>query len=189
MTEAECRKAVAVLLGAYPSVRIERVTAFAYERMLADLPYPVVNAAIERLLATSKFMPTVAEIRATCLALSHGEQRAAGEAWGDVLKALRRYGVYRTPGRDFEFEDPVVAECVRALRWDEICNSEFIQADRARFIALYDQLAAKNRTLQLSEGLPAMQRLRATQERDRQAVSAGDAVANVIALLPGKDEG
>ncbi len=163
MNQAEAKKLVAVLLGAFPQSRISQMTPEIYERMLADLDYPAANAAVERLLATAKFMPTIAEIRETALAIAVGEQKPGGSAWGGVLKAISAEGVYRVPGKDFVFSDPVTARCVAALGWENLCNSENQAADRARFIELYERLAVHERRKQLSEGLPAMQRYRSLQ--------------------------
>ncbi len=172
MTKAEVAKLVAVMVAAFPNAKVTADTSSVYERMLADLDYPVANAAVERLLATCKFMPTVAEIREAGLTLHSGEIAAGGEAWGSVLDAIGAQGVYRLPGTDFGFRDPVTARCVSALGWEELCNSENQTADRARFIELYDKLAATERRGQLSEGLPAMQRFRALQESKRQEIAA-----------------
>ena len=161
MTDVEVRKLVAVLMGAFPAIRTAPNTAAVFERMLCDLDYAAANAAIERLLATSRFMPSVAEIREATLALTAGEQRPGGDGWGDVLDAVSRFGIYRVPGADFQFEDSVVAHCVRQLGWEEICNSENQVADRARFIELYERHAKIDRQRQLSDSLPAMQRFRA----------------------------
>ena len=174
MTEAQVTKLVAVLAAAYPAAKGDAGTVAAYQRMLGDLDYPAANAAVEKLLATSKWLPTIAEIREATLALSAGEIRPGGEAWGDVLKAIRRFGYMRTPGRDFQFEDPVILETVKAMSWQELCTSENQVADRARFIELYDKLAATRRRSQLSEHLPAMQRFRALQEQQRKQVASGD---------------
>jgi hypothetical protein len=177
MTEAQVHKLVAVLAASFPAARGDAGTIAAYQRMLADLDYPAANAAVERLIATSKRLPTVAEVRDAVLALTAGEARNGGEAWGDVLKAIRRYGYMRTPGVDFHFDDPVVANTVRALSWQELCSSENAVADRARFIETYDQLAVRHRRAQLSDGLPAMQRFRALQASQQQAeLAAGEAV-------------
>lgn len=172
MTKAEAAKLVAVLLASYPNTPQARVsssgqtvqTSEVYERMLADLEYPTANAAVERLLATSRFMPTVAEIRDACMDLIHGDQRAGGEAWGECVKAISRWGIYRVPGVDFMFSDPLVARCVAALGWQNLCNSENQAADRARFIELYDRLAVGARRDTNTNQLPAAQRLRALQE-------------------------
>jgi hypothetical protein len=193
MTKLEIKKLVAVLVASYPASKITDESVGVYERMLADLDYPAANAAVERLLATSKWLPTVAEIRESTLALTVGEIRAGGEAWGDVLRAMRRYGYVRTPGKefDFDFDDPAVAETVKSMNWTELCSSGNVVADRARFIELYDQLAARSRRLQLSEGLPAMQRFRAIQAAQRKELEPGQAqsIGKLIRLvLPGGDE-
>lgn len=161
MTELQGKKLVASLIAAYPTSKITDDSAAVYTRMLLDLDYETASAAIARLVATSKFPPSIAEIREATLTLNVGEQRPGGEAWGEVLKAIGRYGYMRMPGADFQFDDPVVAECVAALKWRELCDSENQEADRARFIDLYDKLAGQQRRKQLSEGLPAMQRFRA----------------------------
>lgn len=163
MTDLQTKKLVAVLLAAYPNNKVTDETVGAYVRMLGDLEYQAASAAVERLIATSKFLPSIAEIRETTLTLYTGEQRPGGDAWGSVLTVIGRYGYMRTPGVDFQFEDPVIGECVRALNWRELCDSENQEADRARFIELYDKLASHNRRRQLSEGMPAMQRFRALQ--------------------------
>lgn len=190
MTEAETKKLIAVLMGAFPTTRSTETTLAIYERMLADLDYAVANAAVERLLATAKFLPTIAEIREACMALSTGERRPGGDAWGEVLQAIRRYGYVRVPGKDFTFRDPVVAQCVAALGWTELCNSENVHADRARFIELYDKLAATERTRQLADGLPALKRLQAARPdmpAGRVTATLSEAIAR-LQLVKGDDE-
>lgn len=163
MTEPQALKLVAVLLAGFPTTKASPETVQVYARMLADLEYVVANAAVERLTATSKWFPAVAEVREACMALAVGEPAAGGDAWGAVLAAIRHWGAYRTPGKDFEFPDPLVLHCVRSLGWQELCRSENQVADRARFVELYDQLAASHRTRALADDLPALKRLRAAQ--------------------------
>lgn len=167
MTDIETQQVVSLLLAAFPSARLDaeaaRATAVVYRRMLADLDAGIARAAIERLIATCKWFPTVAEIREACAALTAGPRRAGGEAWGDVRRAISRYGYSREPGRDFAFEDPLVAKAVSALGWGAICSSENEVADRARFIELYDKLARDNRAEVVSGSLPAVRHLREMQ--------------------------
>lgn len=186
MTDTEVRKIVAVLMGAFPGARITQETTAVYERMIRDLEYPLANAAVERLLATCKFMPTVAEIRETALALAVGEQKPGGEAWGKVLALVARYGSYREPGKDFEIADPVLRKSIASLGWREICLSENQAADRARFIELYDKLAVQERRKQASDSLPAMQRwreLQSKQEARLEERTGSQPVGKLLAML------
>lgn len=196
MTQAEAAKLVAVMLAAFPQSKATAQTSQVYERMLADLDYPSANAAVERLLATARFMPSIAEIRETAMAITVGEQKPGGEAWGVVLKAIAHEGYMRVPGRDFVFSDPVTARCVAAMGWENLCNSENSHADRARFTDLYDRLAVQERRKQLSEGLPAMQRFRTLQAAQAEhrriertgTTGAGDAMGKVLALVPKSEQ-
>lgn len=177
MKASEAGRLVGAVLVAYPTVRLteqqQTTMVELYISTLADLTYEHCNVALLTLIKTAKFMPTVAEIRGAALELAHGPVRAGGEAWGDVVQALRRYGLQRSPGVDFTFADPVVARCVKALTWGELCRSENVIADRARFVELYDRLASEVRREQQAPELAA-----ARQRREVAGPQAVGALAN-----------
>ena len=179
MSPMQAAKLVAILIAAYPNsrsaVRDIDATSALYERMLADLDVNVATAAVERILATSKFLPSIAEIREAALAVSVGGKRAGGEAWGDVIAAIGKFGQYRTP----EFADALVEKTVRAFGWREICQSENQQADRARFIELYDRLASSARTESIVAGLPSGERYKRLREGGASTLS--EAVGKLLA--------
>ncbi len=159
MTTVEVRKLVAMIFAAFPGTRSSPATAEIYERMLLDQDSAIAAAAVERLLATSKFMPTIAEVREACLVVGIGDTKQGGEAWGDVLRLIGRYGAYRAPGSDFEIADPIALRCVQALGWQQLCASDEPTADRARFIDLYDRLATSERKEKNTSELPNQKRL------------------------------
>lgn len=162
VTAPEVAKLVAVLMAALPGAHVGPQTSAVYERMLADLDFETARVAVEQVLATWRYasmLPSVAEIRDRVMALKHGEVSAGGEAWGLVQRAIASRGRNRTPGVDFELE-PVALETVRALGWVNLCSSETPAADRARFIELYDQLAARGRREVVVRTLPATAQLR-----------------------------
>lgn len=188
MTQVEIKKLVAVLMAAFPSSKLTPETSGIYERMLADLEYPATNAAVEQLLATSKWVPTVAEIRERALDLLGGERKSGIEAWGEV-RAIRS-----PREREAEGVDATAWGCLKALgmlAWDVVFRAgqptdrwrvvigENEPADRARFVELYDQLASKQRRHALTDGLPATQRFRALQA----AKSEPKRLADVIPML------
>lgn len=175
MTDLQAKRLVAALAAAFTNNKLTDDSIRVYVSMLSDLDFDAANAGIARLVATAKFPPTIAEIREATLAMASGEVRAGGDAWGDLLKAVARWGRNRQPGKDFHFEDPVVAEVVAALNWRELCDSEHPEAARARFIQLYDKLAANRRRSEQSESLPAVQRYRALQDERRSDLPSGEA--------------
>lgn len=189
MTEVEAQKLVTVIATVFSS-QLSRMsdtqqadTQRIYRQFMADLDYAACNAAVANLIATAKFLPTIAEIRAATFDLAHGQRRAGGDAWGDVRHAIGQYGSYRMPGRDFQFDDPVTARAVSALGWRDLCLSESQVADRARFIELYDKLAGDARQSALTNTLPAMKRYRelhaATSDAPRGTSSIGEALAKL----------
>ncbi len=151
MTSAECREVLKLLGAAYPNQRQRmsdddvRAMAAVYTAGLADLELSRVRAAVERLVKSSKWIPTIAEIREAAVDVTHGACIPGGQAWGQCLGLIRRYGSHRYPGIDFAVDDPLLHATIRAFGWLDLCQSINQPADRARFIELYDQLAKSER--------------------------------------------
>lgn len=154
MTTDEMEGVFNLILASWPTQRQKLAEdditwmAEAYSAGLTDLEFAVARAAVIRVQQTSKWLPTVAEIREAAGVVKYGHTRSGGEAWGDVHIKIRRYGWNRPPGAEWQFEDPIVAECVAALGWLDICEtagSAGGKADRARFIDMYDILADRQR--------------------------------------------
>jgi hypothetical protein len=141
MKAIEAAKLVAFLAAAYRDSKFTEDASKVYEALLADLDFATAQEAVVRLISTSKWLPTIAEIRATAADIKHGPVRSGGEAYGDVLAEIRRTGAWGAPS----FKDPLVAECVRLMTWRGLCLGENEASDRARFIELYDNLAARER--------------------------------------------
>ena len=148
MTPKEAIKVVGVLCAVYPAARMTEATIEIYESLLQELEFDVARAAVERLVRTSKFLPTVAEILEAAAENTLGPQRTGVEAWGDVMKAIRRFGYIELP----TFDDPIVTECVRVMGWRNLCLNDVPESvDRARFSELYADLQKKQRARDVSE--------------------------------------
>jgi hypothetical protein len=130
-----------LLLGAYPNAKTSASTSQVYETMLGDLEASAARAAVQRLIGLSKWMPTVAEIRAAAADLQHGALRSGADAWLDVMSAVRREGYCGEP----KFEDAIVTSLVERWGWRTICLEGGLESDRARFIEAYDSLARQSR--------------------------------------------
>lgn len=146
MTQAESIELVTKLFASYIDSRPSEENADAYSYMLRDLDYPLARAAVQKLIATSKFLPSIAEIRAAALDEQNGPKRLGLEAWGDVTSEIRRVGAYGAP----EFADEIAAECVRQMGWRRLCHGTNDAADRARFVELYEGLTQRHRQIAVS---------------------------------------
>lgn len=147
MTQTEVSKLVAVLAAHYPTAKLSRDNLMAYERALADLDYQLAQSAVERIVRTSRFFPSIAEIREACTLKTTGPTRTGVEAYAELMLAVRRHG--RTYGEEEapKFKDPIIAKCLGIWgSWNSLCNSPTDDAaGRARFVELYDSLAKSQR--------------------------------------------
>ncbi|TAK10581.1 MAG: hypothetical protein EPO32_14710 [Anaerolineae bacterium] len=146
MKPSETSKLLAIMAAAYPSAQLADETAFVYASTLGDLEFESVRAAVCRLIATHKFLPTVAEIREEEADLRVGPARAPGEAWGELLQEIHHTGYMGTPS----FRDPLVAQIVRSWGWRALCCEGELVSDRARFLELYAELQRRHRATVVS---------------------------------------
>ena len=164
-------------------------TLLLYERLLGDLPDAALRTAALRHIATSKWFPTVAELRtaaAEILNPSSAEQTAI-EAWGDVVDTFSSGECYAGENliKAPVFNNPLTARSVTALGgWVHLCRSDNEPADRARFIQVFEQLQARERSERiLPENLRANQAPEALAPRRGWQIGASKAPDPVA--LPG----
>lgn len=117
--------------------------AMIYDEFLKDIPPQLLGKAIHSIIRTARFPPTIAEIREEAekiwSAAKGIDPPDAGKAWGDVQEAIRKYGGYRQP----VFSDPLTAEIVQRIGWQEICMTPISDTVglRAHFMKMYDAAA------------------------------------------------
>lgn len=131
------QQAVALVAGAYPVPAWTPATLRAYERLLNDLDVGALQAAVEVWIRTHAERPTIADLR-KAVAASQATAAASpyldpDEAWAHVEASITRVGGYA----EFPDTHPLVAETVRAIGWQRLCQSDNTVADRAHFLQLY----------------------------------------------------
>jgi hypothetical protein len=157
MKKSEAAELVMMLIAAFPQAKTTDRTSQVYETMLVDIDAAAARAAVHRLIATSRWMPTVAEIRAICAAQTHGAARSGEEAYAEVLAAVRVHGRDYGQGAP-KFRDPIIARCIGVWgAWNDLCSSPSDDpGGRARFVELYDDLATRGRQdLAAGQSLPS----------------------------------
>jgi len=148
MTRKEVQNLIALATANFPAMQDKdmRPTAVLWEKMLSDLPYPLAEKALIKVLSTAKYFPAVAEIREAATELTTPLPMTAAEAWGQVMEAVRKFGSYRAK-EAMEWMDPQVANMVRRFGFVDICRSEEIGVIRGQFIKLWESQSKREKEL------------------------------------------
>ena len=134
---------------AFPHTTVDGETIALYVRELSDLSFIEVQAAIAKLIKSSNFFPTIAEIRRAAASIveraTGKEKPTAGEAWGEAMKYAKARGPYDS--RPYEFScDEVKAALDRIGRqslWNMETKDEGIY--RAQFMRIYTEELARQK--------------------------------------------
>jgi len=106
------------LFAAYPNTAISEATVAMYLRMLQDIPPAQLQLAVDQAVATSKFPPTVAELRDVLRNLQTPDKPSWIEGWEEVTRQLSKVGRYGKP----EFSSELTARVVKSLGWRAMCD-------------------------------------------------------------------
>lgn len=142
MMPGEATKLVVFMRAAFPRVEIPEETARLYAVSLLDVDREAATRAVSKLVVNSgRFFPTIAELREQIADAAGAGVPDADRAWGEVMRAVSKFGAYRSP----VFSHPAIAATVESLTWREICASDNVPALRAHFGKAYE--AAKKRAI------------------------------------------
>lgn len=148
------RKEIINLLGIatanFPNMqeRDMKPTAILWEKSLSDIPYDIAEKALIKVLATSKFFPTIAEIREAAADITQPRTMDAIEAWGLVIKAIRRYGSHRESEAIASLPEDV-AQMVKRFGWRELCLNENPDTLRAQFRMAWETQSKRENNMRL----------------------------------------
>lgn len=182
MTVKEFEKITKGLTTAFPWANLfpNPEAVEIWYRKLGDISYDVMAAVVNRWLETKTQPPTIAALRQEADIVVNGMLPTWADGWEQVHKAIGRYG-YMRGDEALASMDELTAETARRIGWQQICESENIDALRANFRMVYESLS---RRLQESRMLSP-----GTQER----LKAVRAVPQIAALaetmkMPGSGE-
>ena len=147
-------KALKLVAMDYDDMIIDQDVIEHWEEMLSDIPDELILAAVKVVKLKSQFRPKIAEIRQAALALLNPETEIdAGQAWGMVLKAIRRFG-YSQESQAMAALPPTVANAARRVGWMDLCNGEEMHS-RAHFLKMFEGM--QEREKQIGVLPPALQ--------------------------------
>lgn len=170
MNLTEAAKLVAILKGVYLREQFTEESPQAFLWLLGDLPFQAVIDAAQIHGRRSKWCPTPAELR-DIIAEQTVPETTPGEAWALVKKQMARYGLARYG--EWEFDDPAIADAVKAAGVSHLCTSEEQYARRDFEKALTDAQERRRRGVQDGTAAPAL-----TRSNGRSAVLAGGTVVD-----------
>lgn len=143
-------KMLSPYLAVFPSCKIDSVGLVMYAKALLPLSLPVIEAALIKLLQTSVFFPSVAEIfkeademERFALAKSSGSRvPTAAEAWEEVQRLVKDCYVYKK----WEFSCQQVEKAAKQFGIKELCvlESNAVNTARAQFMRIYDSIVNQN---------------------------------------------
>ena len=113
-------------------------------RQLEDIEFKIAETALHKWVATSKWPPTIADIRETAAEIINGEIPDWGEGWRQVMRAISIYGSYE-PDKAIDTLDEISATAVRRIGWLNLCMSENIEVERANFRMIYEAEAKRKK--------------------------------------------
>jgi hypothetical protein len=152
-----------------------------YVEMLADINPITLEQAIKNIVKTRKFLPTIAEIREECSALSayvnmHDEVETAQTAWEKVIKTVSAYGY----DNGKEHLEGITLTAARAIwsSFDPRMGHEYNEAScRSQFIRNYEQLVEREKHRQrMANSIKdnhILLKAREKAEHDKALISAG----------------
>ena len=97
MTAQEFVTIAAAIRAAWPAANImpDKQSKEVWYTMLADLDYSVCMVALKEHMSTCKFAPSISELRERCSNVTSPTTKSWSDAWGEVMAAIRFYGMYR----------------------------------------------------------------------------------------------
>ena len=114
--------------------------------LLKDIDYQVANMAIQMHAQSSKFPPTVAEIRESASKIVHGEVKDWSKAWEEACRAMSRFGRDRK-SEAYKTLDERTRRVIDRLGYRNLCMSENIGVDRANFRSIYETIAQRDKEI------------------------------------------
>lgn len=111
-------------------------------RKLGDIPYDVMAAVVNRWIETKTQPPTIAALRQEADIVVNGVPPTWADGWEQVQKAIGRFG-YMQREAALASMDEVTQETVKRIGWQQICESENVDALRANFRMVYETLSRR----------------------------------------------
>lgn len=146
-------RVMALLCASFPR-DLKDETVEIYVASLSDLPDEAMTQVVSQMILSSRWLPTIAEIReATVREIDPSALAPTPEqAWNEILEASERLGRYQSPTWSHEAIGHALAQ---SGGYGAVCSSHAIEPIRRRFQAVYAPIAQTIHKSALSRRLDA----------------------------------
>ena len=156
--------------------KLERITtdsaiAKLWYESLKDLDDDAFQYAVETIVKTSKFAPSIAELRDKAWEYKHPDTLTAEQAWEIIYNDLHKYGFYKQP----TYDNPILERAKNAISWEALCNvtTDQVSILRRQFIDIYKSLMETQKYAEVTNNGPKLKSLEELSERLAQAKAYG----------------
>ena len=129
------------------SKKLDQSMVRVYYDLLGHLPYEPTLKACRRLMVTSKFFPTCAQILS---AVGNLESPPPQLAWAEVRAELGKGQPYSCP----EFSCEAIRLAVEKIGWSHLFNKELTDWDYKQFETTYEEIRGRAHVKQLEDKQP-----------------------------------
>jgi len=177
MTKQEFAVFMATINTAYPkcdfATQDQKTLWF---EMLGHIDFETAKVVLKKYILINKFPPTIADLNTLAADLVTEHIPDTDEAWGEVTKAIRRYG-YPREREALDSMSETVRKTVERIGFQNICQSQYDQFNtlRAQFKGFYE---AEYRRSMETRKLP--ENVRIAQANIKQLIEAkGDNIGRI----------
>ena len=148
--------------------KLERITtdsaiAKLWYNSLKDLDDEAFKYAVETIAKTSKFAPSIAEIREKAWEYRHPDTLTPEQAWEVLYNDLHKYGFYKQP----TYDNPILERAKNAISWEALCNvtTDQVSILRRQFIDIYKSLMETQKYAEVTNNGPKLKSLEELSKR------------------------
>ena len=142
-------------LYAFPSNKMTEKSLVIYAKALSELSIAEIDAAMLKILRTSKFFPSVSEIFEQAEAMRNyagaSDMPTPGEAWQEAMREAHDKFVYG----EWELSTPEIEQAVKSFGKMALCEleSEGMNTARAQFMRIYTGICERKRDRKTNEAV------------------------------------
>ena len=118
MKKSETAQLLTLIALNYPKFETPLAKTNLWYELIGDLPFSLVQTALKKVMLTSPYPPTIADLRKAAAEIMTpiGETLDAGKAWGEVQKAIQKCG-WCNPEGAYKLMSPLTKEVVEQISW------------------------------------------------------------------------